>query len=400
MKYFTYIIATTSIALMVSASGLAQVGIKNSTPKSIVDIEASNSGTPANTDGLLVPRIDAFPATSPGVDQDGMISFLSTTQGNFKKRHHYWDNALGKWIPFGGEWMDGYNQNYEHLTYVKQAFAENQKDVVILDNGRLGIGTDDPDESIEIKLPGDNDIQITSADPPNAPNFHFVTRNGTFAAPLQLNDDDVIGSVTVTGWSGSGESDILASITSLADGDHTSGNLPSKFNLSVTGVGDDSEDDNGIEMTIEASGNVGIGNEDPTGVLHIKAGGTVAESAPIKFNAGTNLTTPETGAFEYDGSHLYFTLWWDRKILLKGLTNTATLNFPDIPINSSAELTVTVPNATLGSSCNCTPMGSIENGVKWSCYVSAADTVTIRLSNIQNSAVNPASKSWKVTVIE
>ncbi len=400
MKYVTYIIALFIFALLWTTPVVAQVGIKNNSPKSIVDVTASNSSAPAITDGLLVPRIDAFPAINPGIDQDGMIVFLNTQQGNFKKRHHYWDNSQTKWIPFGGEWMDGYNDDNEKLTYVKQAFAENQQDVVILDNGRLGMGTDNPDESIEIKLPGDNDIQITSVNVPNAPNFHFVTYNGTFGSRQFLNDDDPIGSVAVTGWSGSGESDILASITSLADGDHSSGNLPTKYNFSTTGPGDDSEDDNGIEMTIEATGNVGIGKEDPTAYLDIKAGGTSPESAPIKLNAGTNLSTPEKGTFEYDGSHLYFTPNNNRKILMKGLNGTAAPVFPVMLAGLSIERNVPVANATTGSSCNCTPLGAQPAGLTWSCYVSAANIATIRLTNISSGTVIPSMINWKVTVIE
>ena len=38
-----------------------------------------------------------------------------------------------------------------------------------------------------------------------------------------------------------------------------------------------------------------------------RGGSTVAGTAPIKLTSGTNLTTPEDGAIEYDGSHLYFT---------------------------------------------------------------------------------------------
>ena len=401
MKHITYIIAVTFFTLMICPNGSAQIGINNNSPKSFIDVKASNPAAPAFNDGVLVPRISVFPASDPGADQDGMMVFLNnSSQPNFKKRHHYWDNSQSKRIPFGGQWMDGYNQSNEKLTYVKQAFGEEGVDVVILDNGRMGLGTDDPDESIEIKLPGDNDIQITSANPPNAPNFHFVTYNGTFSSRQFLNDDDTIGSVAVSSWSGSGESGILASISSLADGNHSSGNLPSKFNFSTTAVGNDSEDDNGIEMTIEASGNVGIGNEDPTAVLEIKAGTSTAGSAPIKFNAGTNLATPETGAFEYDGSHLYFTEWQDRKILLKGLSSKPNINFLSISPDTALEATVTVSTATVGSSCNCNPVGAIEAGLSWSCYVSAPNTVQVRLVNGTTGAIDPAARDWRVTVIE
>jgi hypothetical protein len=401
MKQITYIITFAFFTLMISPKSIAQIGINNNAPKGIIDVKASNPSAPAFNDGVLVPRVDDFPSIDPGADQDGMMFFLNNSNlANFKKRHHYWDNTQAKRIPFGGQWLDGYNQSSEKLTYVKQAYGEKGVDVVILDNGRMGLGTDDPDESIEVKFPGDNDIQITSANVPNAPNFHFVTYNGTFAARQFLNDDDPIGSVAVSAWSGSGESGILASITSLADGNHSSGNLPSKYNFSTTGVGNDSEDDNGIEMTIEASGNVGIGNEDPTAGLHIKAGGTSPLSAPIKFSAGTNLTTTEKGAFEYDGTHLYFTKNVDRKILLKGLTSKPNINFLPILPGTALEATVTVTNAKVGSSCNCNPVGAIEAGLNWSCYVMIPNTIRIRLANGTAGAIDPAARDWKVTVIE
>ncbi|WP_019360503.1 hypothetical protein [Pseudomonas asplenii] len=39
-------------------------------------------------------------------------------------------------------------------------------------------------------------------------------------------------------------------------------------------------------------------------------------SAPLKFNPGANMAIPENGAFEYDGSHLYFTIGGVRKTLV------------------------------------------------------------------------------------
>ena len=46
----------------------------------------------------------------------------------------------------------------------------------------------------------------------------------------------------------------------------------------------------------------------PTARLHIAAGTATAGTAPIKLTSGTLLTSPENGAFEFDGSFLYFTL--------------------------------------------------------------------------------------------
>ena len=60
-------------------------------------------------------------------------------------------------------------------------------------------------------------------------------------------------------------------------------------------------------LRIDAGGNVGIGVTGPTAVLHLKAGTATASSAPLKFTSGTNLTTAEAGACEYNGTNLFFT---------------------------------------------------------------------------------------------
>lgn len=60
-------------------------------------------------------------------------------------------------------------------------------------------------------------------------------------------------------------------------------------------------------VTILSSGRVGIGQAGPTALLHFKAGTATASTAPLKFTAGTNLTTAEAGAMEYDGTDLFFT---------------------------------------------------------------------------------------------
>lgn len=54
---------------------------------------------------------------------------------------------------------------------------------------------------------------------------------------------------------------------------------------------------------------------DPTATVHIVAGSTAAGSAPIKLVSGTLMTTPENGAIEYDGTHLYITIGGVRKQL-------------------------------------------------------------------------------------
>ena len=41
--------------------------------------------------------------------------------------------------------------------------------------------------------------------------------------------------------------------------------------------------------------------------VHITAGTASAGTAPLKFNQGTNLTSPEAGAMEWNGTNLFIT---------------------------------------------------------------------------------------------
>lgn len=63
-------------------------------------------------------------------------------------------------------------------------------------------------------------------------------------------------------------------------------------------------------LFLSSSGNLGVGQltGQPTARLHINAGTATAGTAPLKFTSGTNLTTPEEGAMEYDGTNYYVTV--------------------------------------------------------------------------------------------
>ena len=61
-------------------------------------------------------------------------------------------------------------------------------------------------------------------------------------------------------------------------------------------------------VRITKDGNVGIGTSTPTAVLHLKAGTATAGTAPLKLTSGINLTTPEAGVIEFDGTDLFITI--------------------------------------------------------------------------------------------
>lgn len=84
------------------------------------------------------------------------------------------------------------------------------------------------------------------------------------------------------------------------------------------------------------------------------------------------------------------------------MDTTATLDFPSINAGAVAVLTVTIRGATPGpaSLVLLGPPSTIEAGLMWSGFVSANDTVSIRLFNGTAGAINPASASWRVAVFK
>lgn len=88
------------LSLFAFTQAKAQVGVNKTNPDATLDIAASNQATPSNNDGLLIPRIDAFPATNPGAAQDGMLVY-HTALG-----FHYWDNGFTTWLPLSGGGSD------------------------------------------------------------------------------------------------------------------------------------------------------------------------------------------------------------------------------------------------------------------------------------------------------
>jgi hypothetical protein len=79
------------------------------------------------------------------------------------------------------------------------------------------------------------------------------------------------------------------------------------------------------------------------------------------------------------------------------MSRSGTFDFASIPANTTAELTRAITGVTTtGWVVVASPEGGvIESGLVWSAYVSAANTVTLRIANVTTSAINPASCVWR-----
>lgn len=84
--------------------------------------------------------------------------------------------------------------------------------------------------------------------------------------------------------------------------------------------------------------------------------------------------------------------------LSKLLTATATLDFPSISAVSQQSLTISVPGAAVGDEVAMALPAAPTAGIVFNAFVSAADTVTIRATNVTASPVDPASASYSVIV--
>jgi len=95
MKYLVLLFFLNCVVLC------AQVGINTTSPNAALDIQATNAAAPSATDGILIPKIDEFPATNPTAAQDGMMVFV-TGNGSVSKGFYYWDQTTTNWQTISG----------------------------------------------------------------------------------------------------------------------------------------------------------------------------------------------------------------------------------------------------------------------------------------------------------
>ena len=89
------------LVLLSVATTKAQIGIGTTSPSAQLDITATNATTPSNTDGILIPRVAAFPATNPTSSQNGMMIFLTAISGVKLPGFYYWNDATSAWLGVG-----------------------------------------------------------------------------------------------------------------------------------------------------------------------------------------------------------------------------------------------------------------------------------------------------------
>ncbi len=175
-----------------------------------------------------------------------------------------------------------------------------------------------------------NRLYIASRPTGNVPYYEFGT-NGN----LGVGGASSSGTSAITIYSGGANTDTFLTGKSGGNGRFTLGvdgssNLILRTQNSLDirmGVGTNDT------FRINSSNNIGI-DVSPSARLTLPAGTTAANTAPLKFTSGTNLTTAVAGAMEYDGTNLFF-------------TRSGTTRESVITANSVNSVSPTAPNRTI-----------------------------------------------------
>lgn len=200
----------------------------------------------------------------------------------------------------------------------------------------LGLGTMATQSASAVAIAGGTITGITDlavADGGTGTSTGSITGTGALVFTAGGTNQDVTltpsgtGNTILNGNVGIGTASPSAKLHLVDDGTGikiTRGTVITQWFTSLDGpayIGTETADDFHIRInaenriTILSTGNVGIGTASPTAVLHLKAGTATANTSPLKLTAGTNLTTPENGAIEFDGTNIYITIGGVRKTI-------------------------------------------------------------------------------------
>lgn len=95
-----------------------------------------------------------------------------------------------------------------------------------------------------------------------------------------------------------------------------------------------------VRVTIQDDGKFGLGISSPTASLHIKAGTTAANTAPLKLNSGSLLTSPEVGAIEFLTDAYYATITTGAARKTFAFLESPALVTPNIGVASGVSLSL------------------------------------------------------------
>lgn len=159
-------------------------------------------------------------------------------------------------------------------------------------------------------------------------------------------------------------------------------------------------------LVVAGNGEVRVGAYTDNGSYAFQVNGNSYQSGAALLANTTASTSPTTGALIVSGGAGIAgrTSTGSLSISTTGTacdglwSATATLDFGSIAAASQADLTLTVTGASVGDSVTLGLPAAPTSGIVFNAWVSAANTVTIRATNITAAAIDPASATYRATV--
>ena len=144
----------TFLMLLIIQPVSAQVGIGTSTPKAQLDIVATDKNDPASFDGILIPRIEKFPAENPGSEQHGMFVFLSKSISGYNSGFYYWNSDESKWKPMLAD--------VSSANFYKPGTSSSPNNLTepIYRDASVGIGTDQISSRLQVAISPGKDLGL------------------------------------------------------------------------------------------------------------------------------------------------------------------------------------------------------------------------------------------------
>ena len=159
-------------------------------------------------------------------------------------------------------------------------------------------------------------------------------------------------------------------------------------------------------LVVDGEGEVRVGAYTDNGSYAFQINGNSYQSGAALLANTTDSTSPTTGALVVSGGAGIAgrTSTGSLAISTTGTpcdgmwSATATLDFGSIAAAAQADLTITVTGASTGDSVSLGLPASPTAGIVFNAFVSAANTVKIRATNITAAAIDPASATYRATV--
>lgn len=174
--------------------GYAQVGVNTTNPQAQLDIRSSNQAAPSSTDGLLIPKIDAFPATNPTAAQQGMLVYLTTASGSNLPGFYFWDNVSLSWLQIT-------KSDYDFLNASGNAPISINESMYHL--GNVGVGTNSPSTTTKLDVQTTTGSSVLTGEyilPLN--NSNVSVFNAKLFPDTSMNTGNLIGLKTELGTNG------------------------------------------------------------------------------------------------------------------------------------------------------------------------------------------------------